>query len=304
MTNDTAAALPSRERRPRGQVLVLFALLLTFLLGTAAFVVDLAWIWVNELKVQRAADAAALAGVVFLPGNIPGANTSAHEESRKNGYQDGDGSLLAPNGGIDVYPRPDPADPRRMLVTVSTPIETFFMQVFGFDQVQVTRDSKAEFILPVPMGSPENYYGVFGQIRTPSGGVWQGNAPAVAGPRTSAGVISSSTTSTSTSPTDNAGSCATTTGVTPTIQWGQFPAPGAPAASTLDDRVNSSNNQWIRSETANNRVCLGNLGFALPANPANPPAPAPAYPGHRIAGIEVRIEGFATESPAARSTST
>ena len=39
----------------RGQVLVLFALLLTFLLGTAAFVVDLAWIWVNELKVQRAA---------------------------------------------------------------------------------------------------------------------------------------------------------------------------------------------------------------------------------------------------------
>ena len=72
----------------RGQVLVLFALLLTFLLGTAAFVVDLAWIWVNELKVQRAADAAALAGVVHLPGAVALANSSALEETNLNGYRD------------------------------------------------------------------------------------------------------------------------------------------------------------------------------------------------------------------------
>ncbi len=31
--------------------------------------------------------------------------------------------------------------------------------------------SKAEYVLPVPMGSPENYYGVFGLLRHPGGGV-------------------------------------------------------------------------------------------------------------------------------------
>ncbi len=80
--------LTVKDSRSRGQVLVLFALLLTFLLGTCAFVVDLAWIWVNELKVQRAADAAALAGVVHLPGAVGLANSSALDESRFNGYRD------------------------------------------------------------------------------------------------------------------------------------------------------------------------------------------------------------------------
>ncbi len=74
LTDPNSASVTAKSRdsratgRNRGQVLVLFALMLTFLLGTAAFVVDLAWIWVNELKVQRAADAAALAGVVHLAG--------------------------------------------------------------------------------------------------------------------------------------------------------------------------------------------------------------------------------------------
>jgi hypothetical protein len=39
------------------------------------------------------------------------------------------------------------------------------MSLFGFDQVVVSRTAKAEYVLPVPMGSPENYYGVFGLTR-------------------------------------------------------------------------------------------------------------------------------------------
>jgi hypothetical protein len=246
-TDEAQPRLSSRGNRPRGQVLVLFALLLTFLLGTAAFVVDLAWIWVNELKVQRAADAAALAGVVFLPGNPVTAATSAHEESRKNGFLDGDGTITSgPNGGVDVYARADSTDPRRMLVTVSAPIETFFMQIFGFDQLQVTRDAKAEFILPVPMGSPENYYGVFGALRTPDGGVWQPNASTTLGPLTPRNVLSSSTASPpGTSQNNNADSCNTNA----LASWGVFPTTGT--APLQDDRVNSSNNQWMRSA----RIC-------------------------------------------------
>ncbi|HEV7200611.1 MAG TPA: pilus assembly protein TadG-related protein [Candidatus Limnocylindria bacterium] len=290
ITDEAQPRMTSRGNRPRGQVLVLFALLLTFLLGTAAFVVDLAWIWVNELKVQRAADAAALAGVVFLPGNPVSAGTSAHEESRKNGYLDGDGTITAaPNGGVDVWARPDSLDPRRMLVTVSAPIETFFMKIFGFDQLQVTRDAKAEFILPVPMGSPENYYGVFGALRTPDGGVWQPNASTTLGPLTPRNVLSSSTAAPGTNQNNNADSCNTNAAAS----WGIFPTTGA--APQQDDRVNSSNNQWMRSPRINDRVCLNDFGFTFPANPATPPG-APAYPGHVVDGIEVRLETFASDT--------
>jgi Flp pilus assembly protein TadG len=148
---------PARESS-RGQILIIFAFLLTILIGFSAFVVDLAWIWTNELKVQRAADAAALAGVVNLPGQVTAARSDAFDESRKNGYRNG-------VSGVTVNPRQDPDNPRRMVVTVSAPVDTFFMGIFGFDQVRVTRTAKADFVLPVPMGSPLNYYGV-GDFRT------------------------------------------------------------------------------------------------------------------------------------------
>jgi Flp pilus assembly protein TadG len=154
---DGAASRPqstrAARRAPRGQVLVLFAFLLTILVGMAAFVVDIAWIWSNQLRVQRAADAAALAGVVHLPGNPSLATTTALSESQKNGYQDGVGS-------VDVVAAQDASNGRRMLVTVSAPVNTFFMRLFGFPTVTVSRDAKAEYVLPVPMGSPQNYYGV------------------------------------------------------------------------------------------------------------------------------------------------
>ena len=39
------------------------------------------------------------------------------------------------------------------------------MRLFGITQIQATRSSKAVYVLPVPMGSPQNYYGDFGSIR-------------------------------------------------------------------------------------------------------------------------------------------
>lgn len=144
------------ESPPRGQVIVIFAFMLTILLGMSAFVVDLAWIWSNQLQVQRAADAGALAGVVHLPAD-PGSGTAAAQaEARKNGFTD------QPDGapGPQVVAGPDPNFSRRMIVTVSAPVNTFFMGLFGYHEVTVSRTARAEYILPVPMGSPQNYLGV------------------------------------------------------------------------------------------------------------------------------------------------
>ena len=53
----------------------------------------------------------------------------------------------------------------------SGPVNTFFARVLGINSFAASRSSKAEYVLPVPMGSPENYYGVFGELRHPGGGI-------------------------------------------------------------------------------------------------------------------------------------
>ena len=161
-----------RSGRPasQGQVLVMFVFAMFVMMGMVAMVIDVAWYWTNSLRVQRAADAAALAGVVYLPGDTPRAVTAAFAESTKNGYTNTAPSPPAtcPTGTTCIYPSQDPANPRRMQVTISAPVTTFFMRVFGINSITARRNSEAEYVLPVPMGSPQNYYGVFGHLRTPS----------------------------------------------------------------------------------------------------------------------------------------
>ena len=118
-----------------------------------AIVIDISWFWSNALKVQRAADAAALAGVIYLPGTPANAYSTALAEAAKNGYTVG--------GTTTVTPLQDPGNPRRLDVTISTPVNTFFARLFGMTQITVTETSRAEYTLPVPMGSPQSYLGIY-----------------------------------------------------------------------------------------------------------------------------------------------
>ena len=77
--------------RQAGQLIPLFALSIFVIMGMMAIVIDVSWYWSNTLKVQRAADAAALAGAVWLPGDVPNAYTTARAEASKNGYTAGAG---------------------------------------------------------------------------------------------------------------------------------------------------------------------------------------------------------------------
>lgn len=150
------------ESADRGQVIVVFAGGLLFFVLLCAVVLDVSWYWLNGLRMQRAADAAALAGVVYLPGDVPGAVSAAKAEATKNGFTDG-------VGGLTVTATPDPLNPRRMKVRLAGPVGTFFLRVAGISSIPASRSARAEYVLPVPMGSPENYYGVFGPLRRPSG---------------------------------------------------------------------------------------------------------------------------------------
>jgi hypothetical protein len=141
------------RRDQKGQTFVIVALMIVALLGFTGLVTDVAWYEVNLIRIQRAADAAALAGVVYLPGNIATAQSAAQQESSKNGFTH--------NGTTTIVTAvPEALNNRILRTSVTAPIRSWFARLFGVNQFTATRTARAEFILPVPMGSPEDYFGI------------------------------------------------------------------------------------------------------------------------------------------------
>jgi hypothetical protein len=122
-------------------------MILFLLLAMAGFGTDLGWIYLNSVRTQNAADAAALAGVVNLPGFDPAPDAAA--AARANGYDPGGADTLT------VTPLPD----NTLHAELSTSIEPFFMRVLGFTRFDITREATARYIQPVPLGNPSNCFG-------------------------------------------------------------------------------------------------------------------------------------------------
>jgi hypothetical protein len=85
---------PGRER---GQVLVIFALILVTLMIFAALAFDTGMMLVERRDQQDAADAAALAGARYLPGDPDTAEAAAISIAKANGFEDG-----VDNATVDV----------------------------------------------------------------------------------------------------------------------------------------------------------------------------------------------------------
>jgi Flp pilus assembly protein TadG len=82
------------RRAERGQALVMFILMSLVMVGAVAIVTDISWVWYGQQRMQRAADAAALAGAVYLPGDPTTAYSTARAEATKNGFTDGSGGVV------------------------------------------------------------------------------------------------------------------------------------------------------------------------------------------------------------------
>ena len=54
----------------------------------------------------------------------------------------------------------DTKNPRRIKVAITGPVGTLFARAVGINSWPAARTAKADYVLPVPMGSPQNYYGV------------------------------------------------------------------------------------------------------------------------------------------------
>jgi len=131
-------------------------LLLMVLMGLAAFAVDVGqWYLVGQQE-QRAADAAALAGVTYLPANSTAAYATAQNFAKVNGFKDDPTAVPNPTW---VTAGLDGGRPTRLRVTVTRTVDNIFGPLLGRPKTTVSRTAVADYAGPVPMGSPCNAFG-------------------------------------------------------------------------------------------------------------------------------------------------
>jgi len=152
------------KQEDRGFSLPFIAASLVLLLGMSAFAIDLGWIYLNGGRIQRGADSAALAGVVYLPHDLARVQSNALSGANGNGWSVG---TVVPDGGapVNVGGGPDTLawnqlEDNKLQVQLSSTVDTFFLKVLGFDQFNISRTATAQFIKPVPLGAPANCIGI------------------------------------------------------------------------------------------------------------------------------------------------
>jgi hypothetical protein len=145
------ASLWRRVRRrtdQSGYVLATTALLLIPLMIFAAFAVDVGAWYVEADEAQRAADASALAAVVWMP-DFTEATVAARDVARENGFDHSD-----PDVNVVVERRGS----QGVHVRIETKADTYFGQVV-LSEIDIARAATASYILPVPLGNPGSSLG-------------------------------------------------------------------------------------------------------------------------------------------------
>jgi Flp pilus assembly protein TadG len=122
----------------RGVVAVWLAITLVVLLGFAGWAVDFAHWKSDATKMQRAADAAALAGAVYLPDDPAGAISAAKLVASQNGY----------SSGVSVTTL-DSAN--QLKVTINSNVKSDFAKVIGIGSANIARHAVSEYESPQPL---------------------------------------------------------------------------------------------------------------------------------------------------------
>jgi len=122
--------------KPRGQIMIVYAAAIATLTGVLALCTDVAVFYVNWEQLQKAADAAVLAGGAGLPANVPGAKAAVNWYLGKNGVASPD-VITAPT----VSP-----DNTRISVTVKRTVPYYFGGALGLvsSDIQVTATAQAQ----------------------------------------------------------------------------------------------------------------------------------------------------------------
>ncbi len=142
----------ARQRARRDEAGVVAVIVAVFasavFFGLAAISVDVARWYLEAQRAQKAADAAALAGVTWMPQDLDEATVIARDVAARNGFPDA--SAITVKRGD----RPSELD-----VTVTSTVDNVFGQLIGLPRTAVSRHTVADYTGPQPMASPCNTLG-------------------------------------------------------------------------------------------------------------------------------------------------
>ena len=133
-------------KNQKGSVLVLFALVLTVILGFVGLAVDLGNLNVQKTIMQNAVDAAVLAGGQELPSTVQAA-AKANQYLTSNNENPANATVTFSNGNQQIN------------ITLTRNVSTFFMGVLGIQTVPISVTAAG---LLAGAGGPFNY-GIFSQ---------------------------------------------------------------------------------------------------------------------------------------------
>jgi hypothetical protein len=161
-----------QARGHKGQTLIIFALSLTMLLSLAGLSVDVARIYDLYARMQRAAEAGAAAGVLYLPtyysaARTPGDGLSAVNRATVETVKNGFGSAIAvglsdcpsPPTSVEVAVCQVSGRPNDLEVYITEQVELVLLSGLGVQPVRLTAKAQAEYMPPVQLGSRSNYFG-------------------------------------------------------------------------------------------------------------------------------------------------
>lgn len=157
------------RRLRRGQTLIIFALSFTVLLGLAGLTIDVARAYDLYARMQRAAEAGALAGVLYMPSYYstprPNDTDSAVSRASKEVVKDGFGSVLAndvsdcsnPAAVLQICQVAGRSDDLQVIVTQT--FDLVLLSGLGLQPVTLSASASAEYLPPAQIGARLNYFG-------------------------------------------------------------------------------------------------------------------------------------------------
>jgi Flp pilus assembly protein TadG len=135
----------------QGYIAVTTAILMPVLIVCLAMATDATYYYSRVVQIQRAADASSLAGVTRMPREVE-ARKTALDVAKRNGYENGE-------SGISIEAKPPSNTNRRLTVKVTdTDVRLLFANFFR-GPFTVSRDSTAEYVSNIPLGSVLNAIG-------------------------------------------------------------------------------------------------------------------------------------------------
>lgn len=146
-----------------GQTMVLMVLMIVGLLAFVGLAADVGFLFARSSQFSSAVDSAALAGVIEMDptaGNLVDADNRSQEFLAANGWAVTPDVTFVSTSTLTAQGIP------QYTITVTWPVDTFFMGILGFDDIPVTRSATAVFYAQSEIYIPSAFER--GQIRQAS----------------------------------------------------------------------------------------------------------------------------------------